>query len=336
MKNHQRNDSAAPQILVIGASSDSGIPDRRGPPVLQLDTPSNLIDVLLTVVWGNQRQSFNTRIDPSCPSNAIFHELTREIKELRTKLQISENSDSKCVYTLSGGGKPIKGSFSCLKHLEKALAEFRANGSAAFEIEDTISSALDDSPTTCRDGIRGRLVSSRTQGAYNGSFTATEAVRTVLLRREIEKVFGEDHRLRQLPLSKTTELIKKIYEEGLRLLATIILAGVEPFGELIQAFTDNEMLDSDMPFGPEECPPFLRSKRVAYESICRYQWEFFPLDLRSCINAGEPSVFPKEMVIPVEEKTLVSKGGFGDVYAVKLRDFPRSVSVLHPIQGVVY
>jgi hypothetical protein len=185
-----------------------------------------------------------------------------------------------------------------------------------YSSKNNYDTSSDTPPISVRHQLREKLIQSRIRSSYKGSFIPSGALSEILSIVQIESLFREDEELR-LTMTEDSIIVQRIHKDGYRLLAAILVSGINPFGGLLLKFLEQESLDSSMPFNQGSIPPFCYAHRADYHLLCNNQWMVIPpvLEHNTPIRKRR---FKSDHILPFIEQDQIGQGGFGDVFKVKV------------------
>ena len=274
-------------------------------------------EIFLKVTYGEETRSLQASVDTSAEiCEIIEHHLTN----LQNELGVFKLEDLSSKVTLSGPHSSEEHSYCNDKQLRQALDQYRSRGFTRIELHRTIEGCR-ESATTIRQTVQTLLHSKMISSKHHGQFIPFDVLGETLSKNLVWRLFQKDEMLARLDASRFTELVDKIHREGLRFLTTIILANINPFGNLIIDFNRFDMLDSAMPFNLVDFPHLCIGKYGHYTCglILQNQWPTIALELKPYTKefiSQQP--FSADYIIPFEEMKPLYEGGFGDVWRVKI------------------
>jgi hypothetical protein len=316
-KARPRVDSVLPEFRISRASSGSTGTESSYSTSSSSIQSVDVVTVGLEVIYGERIKHGQMKL---CSTDeGSYSTMESLLKRLREKLGLDGDVKSIRVGVLSGGGHdreehplPVQDS------LDDALERFQTSGFTTFCIRETIRSRMTNSSGCRRQELRQSLNKAGASGVYNGSFIPFSALKSILSKSIIRELLSQDSELKHLGRARIDKLANKIHNDGRKVLATILLANINPFGELLVSCEENALLDLRMPF-PEKCPSFCTLESCDWTALYKRQWEVVPLDLKPHDDSKKgKNKFPKERVVPFVEMHELSAGGFGDVFSAKV------------------
>lgn len=199
--------------------------------------------------------------------------------------------------------------------LKAVLEQFSDGYYTSITVQARFSKEIPTQPRSAvHQELLAKLEAAKVLGA-DGHFVPLNRIREVLTADWVRKLFVEHYNYYNVPsgLCGTSDQVR---QHASRLLATIILACVEPLVPVFMTFWENGFSDSSMPLDCSQLPPFCR--RVDYDLICATQPQTLVAEVSPCTNDLTIQAFSCRYRLPFIERSLIGTGGYSQVFKVTL------------------
>jgi len=297
------------EILIYGP--DSTVPTE----IPKLPKEKISLDICVIVEQGLRQMVGRGRLD--LPDSSPYPRACEQRDSIIRNLGASGSLLRSQRVILEGIGDQVSRRIANAISFDQAVKELR-NGQFTYATFESTYSRTSQPPKTVRRRLLNALIEAKVQDPEHRWFIPAHVLRNILSEQNITELFREIDKLE----ASTTDhkQISKISRDGFKLLATVLLADIKPFGFLLRQFWEHDIYDAALPFNvSDDHRPFFCSP-LQYDHICTFQWQTMAVELEGAKPSDLNTVhhYNAQWIIPFVEKHKVGSGGFGDVYKVKL------------------